>query len=200
MTCLYILLIIFALIFLLTTIILLTPVKLIISLKKDSDKALFRYRITVAGISVVSNEDNSGKIKKKYNQDKSSDKKKLKITDAIDIYNEFSDKITELIHYAANNSVEFKKIYFSLLFGTGDAALTGVTYGAISGIVYSLLGIIDAKCGIKDRCVEISPDFYSLTFNLDSECIVRIKNVHIIVIAFRFLILMFKVRKKYSDN
>ena len=135
MTCLYILLIIFALIFLLTTIILLTPVKLIISLKKDSDKALFRYRITVAGISVVSNEDNSGKIKKKYNQDKSSDKKKLKITDAIDIYNEFSDKIIELIHYAANNSVEFKKIYFSLLFGTGDAALTGVTYGAISGIV-----------------------------------------------------------------
>ncbi len=196
----YILLIICAFIFLLAIIMLITPVKAIVNLKKDSDKALFRYKVTVAGITVFTNKSKANKNNDEYTKSKDSAGKKIKIADAIDIYREFSDKITELVHYTANHSLKFEKIHLSLVFGTGDAAITGVTYGAVSGIVYSTLGIIDSKCTIKDNSIEITPDFFNSVFNLDCECIVRLRNVHIIVIAFKFLLLMLKIRKTSSDN
>ena len=181
----------------------LIPVKASIHFTKSPEELNSSYKITVAGITVLSSDKKQKKrISKKSNTEaeKSVSNRNIKITDVIRIYNDNSDDILSIIGYASQNAVRFDNIEINLLFGTGNAAATGISYGAISGIIYSLLGVIDSKCGIEHYKVDIHPDFYTSVFETDCRCIVKLKNVHIIVIAIKLLILMFKIRKTMPDR
>ena len=126
--------------------------------------------------------------------------KSYKISDIINIYNNFSDDIHKLIEYSANNALTFKNLGIYIGFGTGDAAVTGVTYGVISGIIYTVTGIIDSLCGVQNKNIRISPDFFNSQFSANCECILRLRNVHIIIIAIKFLLLMLRIRKYTPDE
>lgn len=120
---------------------------------------------------------------------------KEKITSGIDLYNLISGDAKVIISYIVHNAFCFENLRFYLHYGTGDAASTGILYGVISGIIYGLFGAIANSSKTKNSEISINPDFTMSVFETNGECIARLRNVHIIVIAVKLLKLYFKINK-----
>ena len=71
--------------------------------------------------------------------------------------------------------------------GTGDAATTAITTGALWGAVYGLLGILGKIIVIKKHDVKITPVFNNLAFSFEGKCIFKTRIAYIIVIAITIL-------------
>ena len=180
---------------------LILPVQIELKFSATDKNAFSEYNVTIAGIEAVNSKKQTKKKKVSQKGDTQNKKNKsYKISDVINIYNVFSEDIHKLIEYSANNALVFKNIDIRIDYGTGDAATTGITYGIISGIIYTLTGIIDSVCGVQSKSIQLSPDFFNSLFTADCGCILRLRNVHIIIIAIKFLLLMSKIRKYTPDE
>lgn len=71
--------------------------------------------------------------------------------------------------------------------GTGDAALTAISVGALWAVVYRVLGIVGSICYIDNQNVDIIPDYTETAFSLDGDCIIKSRIAYIIFIAITFL-------------
>lgn len=140
------------------------------------------------------------KIPVKLNKEKKSDEKKAsaekesfslekiknifsRVTDALsnaksDIYALFSSISKHLV---------IKKVLFETEYGLSDAAKTGMSYGAVWGVVSCALSAIDNFSEIKDLELNIYPVFDRECFNLRTNCIISIKIAHIISIGIKIL-------------
>lgn len=202
MNCLIILISVLVILLAVVLVLLLIPVKASIHFTKNSETLKSQYVVTVAGIKILTSEKRQNKTYKhqETKQTLTSSKRKIKIKDIIGIYNNNTDDIMGILSYASENALRFENIEIELSFGTGNAAATGISYGIISGIIYSMLGVIDTKCDIVHHKIDIIPDFNESVFKTECKCIVKLKNVHIIVIAVKLLLLMLKIRKFTPDG
>lgn len=188
----------FVLIFLvIITVILLLPIRLYISYIKDENNsvssidlkyAFFKYRIYPDG--------KPKKTKEKAEKPESSfEEKKTKIDEYIRIFNGIKNDVVKILDYASARAIIFEKIGIDVEFGFEDAMHTGIFTGVLNGFVYSILGVIHQRALLEDMNVNIQPVFGNICFKTQIHCILRIRNVHIIIVAVNVLKLLRKMKK-----
>lgn len=81
-----------------------------------------------------------------------------------------------------------KNISVSIRVGTGDAAITAVSAGALWAAVYALLGIVGSIIYIDKHSVDIAPDYGEAHFSAEGKCIIKSRIAYIIIIAITILV------------
>lgn len=69
--------------------------------------------------------------------------------------------------------------------GLEDAALTAVSVGAAWSLKYNILSIISQKSAIQKVNIDVIPNYSNIIFQVDLNCIIRIKIVNIIITALK---------------
>ncbi|MBP3359703.1 MAG: DUF2953 domain-containing protein [Clostridia bacterium] len=105
------------------------------------------------------------------------------------------DDIKEFADFTAKRCVTFEKLRFSLDFGTGDAAATGILTGLVNGAVYTIISVIHHNTTLKSFDVNINPDFEGEKFVFYLLCIAKTRAVHIISMGLKGLKLYKKFKK-----
>lgn len=118
----------------------------------------------------------------------------------VDIFNEYKDEFTTIMDFLSNRAIYFKIIEYTLNFGFGDAMMTGIMTGSINAVVYNILSIIHNHCTLNEFKININPDFDNTKYETHFKCILKIKSVHIIFIAFRILRIYFKINKGNKED
>lgn len=80
---------------------------------------------------------------------------------------------------------EFSGIYIRVRYGTGDAAITGMLYGAIWAFVGNIYSLLCRFLRVEFPTLELEPVFGSKAFEIEAEGIITTRLVHIIIAAFR---------------
>ena len=87
--------------------------------------------------------------------------------------------------------VSITSLKMKVKIGTGDAAVTAISVGALWATIYSALGIVGQIMYIDKHNVEITPDYANTLFEYDGECIIKSRVVYIIIIA---MLILFKIK------
>lgn len=149
----------------------------------------------------ISLTDKDKKTKKK--QKNTSDKqKKFEVSEVWDnvqkgfkLFKKFKKSFGKILIYAKNHAVTFKQITLELTFDREDPMTAGIMTGAVNAGVYNLLALLDNTVGVEKHKINITPKFKNTDyFDIRFNCIVKLKNVHIIVILFKILCLLLKIK------
>ena len=145
----------------------------------------------------TSEQEPEEKQKKKYEVGEVWEKTKS----AYNTFLNIKDDIANILLYAKNHAANIKLIDLKLAFDREEPMTTGIMTGVINGAVYNILALLDNSVGVDEKKIEILPLFANHDyFRVDFHCIVRIKNVHIMVIAVKFLKIYFKIKKQVKGR
>ncbi len=184
----------------LCAIVLLMPVRIVARWYKLSQTARLKIYLTIGFVKIKlypRAKDKPEKNKKeKPKLQTPKPKTGERITSGISLYKLIWEDIKEILSYTAKNAFRFDNIEFNLTYGTDDASSTGILYGVISGIVYTAVGVLANSGKVKRNEISINPDFHKATLQTKGECIVRLRNVHIIVISVKIIKLLLKIKKE----
>ncbi len=98
------------------------------------------------------------------------------------------DEVRYILHDVFDvmrDKMEFSGIYVRVKYGTGDAAITGMIYGAIWSFVGNVYGFLCRFFRVKFPKVELEPQFGGKAFEIEAEGIITTRLVHIIIAAIR---------------
>lgn len=164
-------------------------------------KYLF-FRITL--VPGGKHREGKGTEAKKKTGKKTPEKPKLPLTDRLKqwkrVYRTVKDDITDLLHYAAKRLLAVNRLECKIHFGLEDPMETGIMMGVISGVVYNALAIIDHNMICRKKSVNIVPDFDSVCLEAEISGIVRVKNVHIMVMLVKLLKIFFHVKATVKER
>ncbi len=104
----------------------------------------------------------------------------------------------KILKRLANRAMIFEMIEVKSEFGFENAMHTGIFTGIYNGFVYSVLGFIHHNSNLRKMEVELQPVFEKTCFTVHLTCILRLKPVHIIIIAVSVLKLLRKIKKEGS--
>lgn len=202
-------LIIIAIIILLILSLLLIPSLLVFELSaingEFKHKLVFRYgflKFTLSPSDKGKKEKNTDTNEKNFSDKKqfSYDSAKQSLKKAKYIYSQVKNDILKLLSYAGKHSVTFREINTDIEFDFENPMHTGIATGVINGIVYNLLALIDNTVKLGKHAETIQPLFRNSNYYSINICgIVRLKNVHIMVIIIKSLKLHLKI-KKYNKQ
>lgn len=116
------------------------------------------------------------------------------------LYKLLKDDVFDVLNYLMKKAVVFKEINIKTDFGCKDAASTGILTGTLNGVFYNIIAFFHNNFTLKDWEIEVNPDFENEKFDLFFDCIVRLKIVHIIVIAFKGIKILLKLRKELKKG
>lgn len=179
-------------------VLLLLPIRLLIDYKKDetTNETTFVIRYMFWNFKLFG--DGSKEKAKRSGQDKkplSFEEKRDEVSKYIKIFEGTKDEAAQILDYASKNAIVFEKIYTDIEFGFEDAMHTGIFTGVLNGFVYGVLGFIHQHSRLLDMRVNIQPVFENPCFIVQAGCILRLKNVHIIIVAINILKILRKIRK-----
>lgn len=138
----------------------------------------------------------SKKVEEEKKEKFSVQKKIDEIKGIVALLKSVKDDVFVILEYAKQHAVTVKSIDFDMEFDTEDPMRTGILTGTINGGVYNVLAILDNTVGINDWNIDIRPLFQNQELLKINFCgIVKIKNVHIIIIVSKILKLYLKIRK-----
>jgi len=172
--------------------------------KKNAVDNIAEVKLKIFGITITlvpskPKKDKKEKPKKSESDDGEKEdffeKFKIKFDNWLDAFSYIKKDIAGILDYLTRKLVVIKQISFAMIFGFDDAAINGIMTGVFNGVVYNILGFANRHITIKKWNVNINPDYYAKRFDIDTQCILRIKPVHIIVVAFKVLKIYFKLRK-----
>ena len=176
-------------------VLLLLPVRIFVDYKKNEQtnevSATLRYMFFK--FDLVKDRKKPKEQKKKEHT--SFEEKRDKVSRYIEIFEQIKDEASKILDYTAKRAVVFEKIYTDIEFGFEDAMHTGIFTGVLNGFVYGVLGFIHQHSNLSDMQVKIQPMFENPCFRIETGCIVRLKNVHIIIVAINILKILRKLRK-----
>ncbi len=141
------------------------------------------------------------KPKKKKDKPPKEPKKKSEkkgIGEWFSLFKAIEDDLIGILKYARKHAVSVKYLRFVMDFGMKDAMRTGIATGAAYGTVYNVLGFLNRNIPVEECEIKINPDFEKPMLEIDTKCIFRIKNVHIMVIALMAVKIVFKISKNKS--
>lgn len=192
-------LIILASIIALIFVLLMLPIRLLVDYKKDevTNETSFVIRYMFWNFKLFGNK-NKEKPKDTQKEEKkplSFEEKRDKVSKYIKIFEDTKDEIAQILDYSAKRAIVFEKIYTDIEFGFEDAMHTGIFTGVLNGFVYGVLGFIHQHSKLLDMRVNIQPIFDNPCFKIKAGCILRLKNVHIIIVAINILKILRKIRK-----
>lgn len=182
--------------------IILMPVRVIVSFcsTKQGTSSELDIKIGFLRFKIYPEQKKKSKPEPNNKEQKTEKKEKnsvlARIKAVIGIYSEFSEDFGSLLDYISRHAASFERLKLRLRYSTGDAAATGILCGVINGVIYSILGIIHHRARLKYTDISVAPDFGDSMLEIDSGCIVRLKNVHIIVIAVKLFKLYTKISRR----
>lgn len=94
-----------------------------------------------------------------------------------------------LILFAAKRIV-VEKLDWQSCIGTNDAMYTALGTGGIWAIKGILTGLLSSKTRLQDINLQVEPDFDNARLNSRIYCILKMRIVHIILIALHFVVLI----------
>ena len=143
----------------------------------------FLYGVKVYTLKKGETDTSNSPEKKAEKFEKDTNKLSLRLSDILDLYK----KVVQLL----KKFVSVASIKIKIRVGTGDAATTAISTGALWAAVYNLIGIIGRIMYINNHKVEITPDYSAATFNAGGECIFKSRAVYIIIIG---ILILFKIK------
>lgn len=193
-------------IFLIPVVLLFIPTYLVFELSKEgeSHSAVLRIKYLFFSIKLIPKDAPKKKKrnkKGKKNPEKAGTEKKEdkplkeRIEHGIEVYKKVEDDIAEIIMYAKRHAVTVGEISFLMNFGLSGAMETGIATGALYGVIYNIISLIHHQLSVQKCNVSINPDFEKQHIDIHAKCILKVKNVHIMVIVFKVLKLYFKISK-----
>lgn len=192
-------LIILASIIALIFVLLLLPIRLLVDYKKDEvtneTSLVLKYMFWNFKLFGNKNKEKPKEEPKEEKKPLSFEEKRDKISKYIKIFEDTKDEIAQVLDYAAERAIVFEKIYTDIEFGFEDAMHTGIFTGVLNGFVYGVLGFVHQHSRLLDMRVNIQPVFDNPCFKIKAGCILRLKNVHIIIVAINILKILRKIRK-----
>ncbi|MCR4718289.1 MAG: DUF2953 domain-containing protein [Firmicutes bacterium] len=126
----------------------------------------------------------------------SFEKKKEELEKYIHIFKLVKRDVIRILSYASKHAVVFDRIEIKSEFGFDDAMHTGIFTGIYNGFVYSIIGVIHHNSNLKEMEVNLQPVFGKKCFNNHFSCILHIKTVHIIIVAYNVLRLYRKIKNE----
>ena len=190
--------IIFSLIIAILLFLLLAPIKLSLNMEY---KNYFFVKIKYLFISW----DNSIKKKKKQASQKSSKKEESKITKAfksdfiktLSFFIKLISKVLKEINYILSKT-RIKRLYLQIICAMENAALCAVYFGAVSSLIYPLLGILESKTKVSDGAfnLDIRPLYNSTESKLTFSINLRISPLFLLIAALRLYFEYKKTKKE----
>ena len=103
---------------------------------------------------------------------------------------EFSQNVNDIknlildLYKKFKSSLKLKSVYIKSKIATSDPYLTAISYGAVNGIIFSLIGFLDSCFELKEKRtkVTLSPDF------LDTQSTIFV-NLNLYTSLFSFIVL-----------
>ncbi len=166
-------------------IILCVPVKADLSFKdKRMGGRIFLWKIPIYKISFADKKE-KGKVRKSPEEKaKTFEKSSKKLGERIKEFASLCRTAVRLIR----KFVRLENISVNICIGTGEAATTAISTGALWAAVYALLGAIGRIMFIDKHDVKINPEYSRAVFTAEGKCIIRSRIVYIIIIAITILI------------
>ena len=115
---------------------------------------------------------------------------KENIDDFKEIYSTSKSELSEMLSYVRRH-LTVQNVDFEIRFGFDNAAITGISTGAIWTMGSFILKAIDSLVGIKKINMQVNPDFNNKVFEVSSKFILIMRPIH-------FIIVLRKVIKTYS--
>ncbi len=145
---------------------------------------------------------------KKKNKKRKKDTKKQagieyyknKITRILKIFEEIKEEFIDILKYCSKKLIVIEKLDFDFDFGLDEPMDTGIVNGLSYAAVYNILGVMHNYITIKKCNINISPDFERVCHRLKFNCILCLKNVHIIVIIVRTVKMYSKLKKNIKKG
>lgn len=104
------------------------------------------------------------------------------------------EDIFDVLSILFNKAVYVKELSIYSEFGFDDPMTTGLVTGAANTVVYNMLSVIERHANLERKTVSLIPDFDNPHFLVRVKSIIKIKNVHIIVIVLKLLRIFFKIK------
>lgn len=180
-------------------VLLLLPIRLLLDYKKDETtnetSLVLRYGLWKFKLFDQDKEKPKKETEQQEKKKFSFEEKRDKVSGYIKVFEETKDDVAQILEYASSRAMVFEKIYTDIEFGFDDAMHTGIFTGVLNGFVYGILGFIHQHSRLLDMRVNIQPVFDNPCFKISAGCILRLKNVHIIIVAINILKILRKIRK-----
>lgn len=114
-------------------------------------------------------------------------------------FNEVKKPLDEALKFIRGR-VKFENIYVRIRYGTGNAAATGLIYGAVWALTGSIYAFLCRYFCIEFPRIEQEPIFNGKAFEAEIEGIIVTKPVHIINAAVRILRVYLKYNKEKGES
>lgn len=194
---------ILAIILVLILVLLALPIRIFLDYKKDENLNETSFILGYGPLKFKLFGDKKKEDKPQNDEEKepsSFEEKRNKVSEYIKIFEETKDDAAKILDYAASRAVVIERIKTDIEFGFPDAMYTGIFTGVLNGFVYGVLGFIHHHSNLRDMKVNIQPNFELPCFKIDAGCIVRLKNVHIIIVAIKLLKILKKIKNTERSN
>ena len=106
---------------------------------------------------------------------------KENISDFKEIYDTSKRELKEMLSYV-NRHLTISRVDFEIRFGFDNAAVTGISTGAIWSVGSLALKIVDSLVGIKKINMQVNPDFNNKIFEIYSKTILIMRPIHFIIV------------------
>lgn len=201
--------IIISAVLLIFAVLLFIPTYLCFEFKKDEKekKTFFAIRYLFFCVRLIPKKKTQNKKKKKKENDEKKREKRAsdtgtvreKFERAVATYRSVEDDLAGIILYAKRRAVTVREISFFMDIGLEEAMHTGLVTGGLYGVIYNVIALLDYHLSVEKCDVGITPDFKKKRMDISAKCILKVKNVHIMIIIFKVLKLYFKI-KRGSNN
>ena len=115
------------------------------------------------------------------------------------IFEAVKGDLQELLRFCSKRLIRIKNLDFEFVFGLDDPMYTGIVNGIAYGVVYNILGFVHHNINVEKSNINIVPDFEKECFGVKLNCILRLKNVHIIVIIVKLIRIYYKFKKTVKN-
>ena len=176
-----------AIILAIIALLLFSPLKIVVQYREKKIKLIFRcafLRFSVKD-STFRKKKKSENTDEKPAVDAENDgvSRIKKLQSGFDSAKDALDEILDLIKHRA----KFSDIYVRLRYGTGDAANTGIMYGAIWAFVGNVYAYLCRHFYVEFPTVELEPQFDKTAFEIEAQGIITTRLVHIIKCVLKLL-------------
>ncbi len=164
-----------------------SPLKIVVQYHEKKIKLIFQcafLRFSVKD-SAFRKKNKSEKSEKKpaENAQKDGVSRIKKMQSGFDSAKDALDEILDLV----KNRAKFSDIYVRLCYGTGDAANTGIMYGAVWAFVGNVYSYLCRHFYVEFPTVELEPQFDRTAFEIEAQGIITTRLVHIIKCVLKLL-------------
>lgn len=178
------------------------PMKFGINYKKNAETEKFYVYASFFGILIrFPINTNKGSKKKKTKKTKKTDFSfdtfRKNVDQLGEVVKKSKKELSAMLRYIRKN-LSCKNIDFYINFGTGDAAKTGITTGAVWTSGTLLLKIVDELIGIKKINMQVNPDFTQKKFEIYVKTILIMRPIHFIIVLRKLVHTIAFIKSKFK--